>query len=64
MNGAHRFLAYADGANLMGDGTDTINSETSTDASKEASLEISIEKTKCMLLSSHQNVSQNRDIKI
>jgi hypothetical protein len=30
----------------------------------EVSLEINIEKTKYMLLSRHQNVGQNRDIKI
>jgi hypothetical protein len=34
------------------------------DASKEIGLEINVEKTKYMLLSRHQNVGQNRDIKI
>jgi hypothetical protein len=38
--------------------------ETLIDASKEAGLEINVEKAKCMLLSRHQNVEQNRDIKI
>jgi hypothetical protein len=38
--------------------------ETLIDASKEVGLEINIEKTKYMLLSSHQNVGQNQDIKI
>jgi hypothetical protein len=40
------------------------NTETLTDASKEVGLEINVEKTKYMLLSRHQNVGQNRDIKI
>jgi hypothetical protein len=40
--------------------------ETLIDASKEVGLEINVEKTKytSMLLSRHQNVCQNRDIKI
>jgi hypothetical protein len=38
------------------------NTETLIDASKEVGLEINIEKTKYML-SPHQNVGQNRDIK-
>jgi hypothetical protein len=40
------------------------NTETLIDASKEVSLETNIEKTKYMLLSRHQNVGQNPDIKI
>jgi hypothetical protein len=31
---------------------------------KEVGLEVNTEKTKCMLLSSHQNAGQNHDIKI
>jgi hypothetical protein len=38
--------------------------ETLIDASKEVGLEINVEKTKYMLLSRHQNVGQNQDIKI
>jgi hypothetical protein len=38
--------------------------ETLTDASKEVGLEINVEKSEYKLLSRHQNVSQNRDIKI
>jgi hypothetical protein len=51
---------------MMGDVRiiDTINKNTETliDASKEAGLEVN-EKTKCMLLSHHQSVGQNRDMK-
>jgi hypothetical protein len=52
--------------NVLGDNRDTIkkNTETLTDASKEVGLKINIEKPKFMLLSHHQNASQNRDIKI
>jgi hypothetical protein len=38
--------------------------ETLIDASKEVGLEVNAEKTKYMLLSHHQNVRQNHDIKI
>jgi hypothetical protein len=49
--------------NLLGYNIDTIkkNTQTLIDASKEVGLEINIEKTKYMLPSHHQNVSQNRD---
>jgi hypothetical protein len=66
LNGTHQLLAYADDVNLLGDNIDTIkkNKEALINASKEVRLEINTEKTKYMLLSSHQNVGQNRDIKI
>jgi hypothetical protein len=38
--------------------------ETLTDASKEVALEINLENTKCVLLSSSQNARRNHDIKI
>jgi hypothetical protein len=66
ISGTHQLLAYADDVNLLGDNIYTIkrNTETLIDVSKEVGLEISVEKTKYMLLSRQQNVGQNRDIKI
>jgi hypothetical protein len=66
LNGSYQLLAYAGNENRLGDNIDTIkkNTETLTDAIKEVGLEINIEKTKYMLLSLHQNVGQNWDIKI
>jgi hypothetical protein len=66
LNGTHQLLAYADDVNLLGDNIDTTknNTEASINACKEVGLVINAEKTKYMLLSCHQNVGQNRDIKI
>jgi hypothetical protein len=66
LNGTQQPLVYADDVNLLGDNIDTIkkNMETLIGAGKEVGLEINLEKTKYMLLSRHQNVGQNRDIKI
>jgi hypothetical protein len=52
--------------NLLGDDIDAIKKTTEplSDASKEVVLEINVVKTKYMLLSRHQNVGQNRDVKI
>jgi hypothetical protein len=66
LNGINQLLAYADDMNVLGYSIDTIkkNTETLIDASKEVGLEINVEKTKYLLLSRHQNVCQNRDIKL
>jgi hypothetical protein len=52
--------------NLLRDNIDTIkkNTETLIVASKEVGLDINVQKTKYMLLSCHQNVGKNPDIKI
>jgi hypothetical protein len=66
LNGTHQLLAYADDVNLLGDNIDTIkkNQESLIDTSKEIGLEINVETTKYILLSRHQNVGQNLDVKI
>jgi outer membrane lipopolysaccharide assembly protein LptE/RlpB len=66
LNGTHQLLAYADDVNLLGNNRDATkkNTETLTDASMEAGIEVTANKTKYMLLTRHQNVGQNRDIKI
>jgi hypothetical protein len=66
LNGTHQLLAYTDDVNLLGGNIDAIkkNTESLTDASKEVGLDINTEKTKYMLLSRHQNVGENQDIKI
>jgi hypothetical protein len=66
VNGTHQLLLYADDVNLLVDNINTVkkNTETLIDASKEVGLEVNAEKTKCMLLSHHQDAGQNHDIKI
>jgi hypothetical protein len=66
LNWAHQLLAYADDVNLLGDNIDTIEKDTETliDASKEVGLEINVGKTKYMLVSRHQIVDRNRNIRI
>jgi hypothetical protein len=66
LNGTHQLLAYADDVNLLEDNIETKQKSTGTVnvASKEVDVGINVEKTKYMLLSRHQNVGQNRHIKI
>jgi hypothetical protein len=66
LNGTQQILAYADDVNLLGGNIGAIkkNTETLIDASKVVGLEINVKKTKHMLLSRHQNVGRNPDIKI
>jgi hypothetical protein len=56
LNGTHQLLAYTDDVNLLGDNINTVkkNKETLIDASKEVGLEITVKKSKYMLLR-HQN---------
>jgi hypothetical protein len=66
LNGTHQLLADTDDVNLLRDNINSVkeNTETLTDASRKVSLEIIVEKTKYMVLSCHQNVGQNREIKM
>jgi hypothetical protein len=58
LNRSHQLLAYADDVNLLGDYKEKHRN------CKEVGLETNVEKTKYVLLSCHQNVGENRDIKI
>jgi hypothetical protein len=66
LNGTHQLLAYADDMNLLRVNIETKekNRETLIVANKEVGLEANVEKAKCVLVSRHQNASQNWVIKI
>jgi hypothetical protein len=59
-------VTWKDHLNLLGYNTDTIQKNTKAlpDASKEAGIEVNIEKSKYMLISTHQNAGKNHNIKI
>jgi uncharacterized Fe-S center protein len=66
LNGTNHHLALADYVILRGNDMETIkrNTETVTDPIKDAGIEVNVQKTTHMLVSSHQNAVQNRDRKI
>jgi hypothetical protein len=66
LNGTHQLLAYANDVNLLGDTIDTIkkNMETLIDDSKGGWFRNKCRENQVMLLSRHQNVGQNWDIKM
>jgi hypothetical protein len=59
LNGTHQLLAYTDNIGNIKESTETL-----IDAGKEVGIEVNVERNKYMLLSRHQNVGQNRDVKI
>jgi hypothetical protein len=65
LNGTHQLVAYTDDVNILGVNIDTIkkNIDILIYTSKELGPEINVEKCKYMLLSRHQNVVKNHDIK-
>jgi hypothetical protein len=66
-NGTHRFWAYADNVNIVGENIDTIQKNTKAllDASKEAGLKMNPEETKYyMLVSRCQKAGQRHTINI
>jgi hypothetical protein len=62
--GTHQILLYVDVVNLLDEiNTLRIKTETLIDFSKEFDIEVKVEKIKYVLMSRHQNVGQNYDIK-
>jgi hypothetical protein len=65
LNGTYSVLIYAD-INLLGNSIDTIkeNTETLLEASSIVGLEINAENTKYVIMSRHQKLGQNHNIRI
>jgi hypothetical protein len=57
MNGAHHLLVYTNDNSMLGENTAIIRKSTEAllQANREVSLEVNAERTKCMVISRHQN---------
>jgi len=66
LNGTHQLLAYADDVNILGGSIHTLkeNSEDLLVATSEIGLEVSTDKTKCIVMSRDQNAGRNQNVRI
>jgi hypothetical protein len=66
LNGTHQILVYADNVNILGENISTKEKSTETllEACRDVGLEVNTEKTKYMVMSSHQNSGQIHNLLI
>jgi len=66
LNGTHQLLAYVDDVNILGGRIQTLkeNAEALVAATREIGLEVSADKTKCMVMSRDQNAERNHSVRI
>jgi len=66
LNGTHQLLAYVDDVNILGGGIHTLkeNAEAVVAATRENGLEVSADKTKCLIMSRDQNVGRIQSVRI
>ena len=66
LNGTHQLLAYADDVNLLGGRRRTLkeNAEALVAATREIGLEVSVDKTKYMVMSRGQNAGRIQSVRI
>ena len=62
---SHQLLAYADDVNILGGGIHTLkeNSEALVAPTREIGLEVSVDKTKHMVMSRDQNAGRNHSVR-
>ena len=65
-NGTHQLLAYADDVNILAGSVHTLkkNAEALVAATREIGLEVSADKTKCMVMSRDQNAGRIQSVRI
>ena len=66
LNGTHQLLAYADDVNILGGSIHTLkeNVEAFVAATREIGLEVSVDKTKYMVVSRDQNAGRIHSVRI
>ena len=65
LNGTHQLLTYADDVNILGGSLQTLkeNAEALVAATRETGLEVSVDKTKYMVMSRDQNAGRSHNKK-
>ena len=66
LNGTHQLLVYADDVNILGGSIHTLkeNAEAIVAATREIGLEVSADKTKCMVMSREKNAGRIHSVRI
>ena len=66
LNGTHQLLAYAYDVNILGGSihAEKENAEALVAATREIGLEVSVDKTKCIVMSRDQNAGRNSSVRI
>ena len=66
LNGTHQLLAYADDVNILGGSIHTLkeNAEALVAATRDIGLEVSPDKTKCMVMSRDKNAGRNHSMRV
>ena len=66
LNGTNQLLAYADDVNMLGGSINTVkeNAEALVAATRRIGMEVSADKTKCMVMSRDQNAGRIHSVRM
>jgi len=66
LNGTDQLLVYADDVNILGGSIHTVkeNAESLVAATRETGLEVSVDKSKCMVMFQEQNAGRIHSVRI